>query len=322
MKGVISLNIGNIKINGIASLAPMAGVTDRAFREICSIFGASYLTSEMVSVKGLIYGDKKTLELINHTKDDKPFSIQLFGRELEDFTIATEIISEYNPNMIDINMGCPAPKIVKSGAGSFLMKEPKLCGKIVSAVKKVAKVPVTVKIRSGFDKNSINAVEVSKECELYGADAITIHGRTREQMYSGKSNLDIIKDVKDNVHIPVIGNGDIVDYSTAKFMMDYTNCDMVAVGRGALGNPWIFKKINSKNDQFIPDIQERVKFMKLHLNKLISYKGEPCAMKEARKHLAWYIKGITGAAVFRKKIFEMKNYSNFSTICSSLLEIE
>lgn len=313
--------IGNVKINGVASLAPMAGITDRAFREICSLFGAAYITSEMISVKGLVFGDKKTLQLISHSDTGKPFSIQLFGSSPDDFAEAAQIISKYSPDIIDINFGCPAPKVIKSKAGSFLMKEPKLCGKIVSAVKKNSNLPVTVKVRSGFDNNNLNAVDVAKECEFYGADAITVHGRTCKQMYSGKSDLDIIKRVKDSVKIPVIGNGDIINYSTAKFMIDYTNCDIVAVGRGALGNPWIFQCINSKTDSFTPSISERVKLMKYHLDKLILYKGEACAMKEARKHLAYYTKGIPGSAAIRKEIFQMENYSDFLQICDTLLEI-
>lgn len=314
--------IGNVKIDGIASLAPMAGITDRAFREICSLFGAAYTTSEMISVKGLIFGDKKTLQLVSHSKTDKPFSVQLFGSSPEDFAEAVQIISQYKPDIIDINFGCPAPKVIKSKAGSFLMKDPKLCGKIVSAVKKNSNLPVTVKLRSGFDNNNINAVDVAKECEFYGADAITVHGRTSKQMYSGKANLDIIKRVKNTVSIPVIGNGDIINYSTAKFMIDFTACDMVAVGRAALGNPWIFTSINSKTDSLKPAMSEKVELMKIHLNKLILYKGQTCAMKEARKHLAYYTKGIPGSAAIRKSIFQLEDYSDFLQICHSLLEIK
>lgn len=327
--------IGNIKINGIAVLAPMAGVTDRAFREICSIFGASALSSEMISVKGLIYHDKKTLQLLSDRKNDHknnalhsvstqsspPFIIQLFGYAPDDFSEATKIVSEFGCDIIDINMGCPAPKIIKSGAGSYLMKNPELCGKIVDAVKRSSKVPVTVKIRAGLDRYHKNAVEVAKQCEFYGADAVTIHGRTKEQMYSGEVDLEIIKNVVENVDIPVIGNGDITSYQKAKYMIDYTGCKMVSVGRGALGNPWIFKSINLNKDISPVTIDEKIKVMKLHIEKLILYKTETIAMKEARKHLAWYVKGIKGAAVLRKHIFEMKNIEDFNVICDILLKI-
>ena len=308
--------IGKIEIPELASLAPMAGVTDRAFREICSDFGASFLTSEMISVKGLIYNDKKTLELLSHKKDGKPFAVQLFGREPEDFYSAAKIVSNLGVDIIDINMGCPAPKIVKSGAGSYLMKEPKLCGEIVKAVKKATDLPVTVKIRSGIDENHKNAIQIAKECEYSGADAITIHGRTREQMYSGNADLDIIKNVANSVNIPVIGNGDITSYKKAKFMLDSTGCQMVAIGRAALGNPWIFKSINLKNDSFPLTIEERIKVMKAHIEKIIKYKGENIGMKEARKHLSWYIKGINGASILRKKIFEITTFNDFLKICN------
>ncbi len=328
--------IGKVKINGTAVLAPMAGVTDRAFREICSMFGASALTSEMISVKGLIHHDKKTLKLLSDRKNDcknsasceiptqncPPFIIQLFGYDPNDFIEATKIVGEFNPDIIDINMGCPAPKIIKSGAGSYLMKNPELCGKIVDAVKRSSKVPVTVKIRSGIDSNHKNAVEVAKECEFYGAGAITIHGRTREQMYSGETDLEIIKSVVKNVSIPVIGNGDITNFQKAKYMIDCTGCKMVAVGRGALGNPWIFKSINSNKDIPSPTIDEKIKIMKLHIEKLILYKGEALAMTEARKHLSWYVKGIKCATVLRKHIFEMKSLNDFNVICNILLKID
>ncbi len=329
--------IGNLKINGKAFLAPMAGITDRAFRELCSLFGAAVLTSEMISVKGLIYGDKKTFSLLSSPKNDlknglrdkneginnynTPFAIQLFGCNPDDFGEAARIISELEPDIIDINMGCPAPKIVKSGAGAYLMKEPDLCGKIVEAVKKNSKIPVTVKIRSGFDENNKNAIKVAKECEFYGADAITVHGRTREQMYSGEADLEIIKNVVSSVDIPVIGNGDITSYKKAENMINYTGCKTVAIGRGALGNPWIFKNINLKKDLLYPSIEEKIKLAKFHINKIIMYKGDNIGIKEARKHLSWYVKGIKGAAALRNQIFEMKNLKDFNIICNNLLNM-
>lgn len=316
------MKIGNIEINKFASLAPMAGVTDRAFREICSLFGVAYFTSEMISAKGLIYNSQKTFRMLERSEMESPFAIQLFGSEPEDFKKAVYLLSESKPDIIDINMGCPATKIVKENSGSALMKDPKLCGEIVKATVNESKVPVTVKIRSGWNKNSINAVEVAKICEYNGASAVTVHGRTKEQGYSGLSDLEIIKSVKDSVKIPVIGNGDVIDGNSAKRMKEYTGCDIIAVGRGAMGNPWIFSEINSAFDNetlFIrPTLSERAEIMKLHIEKLCRYKGENVGIKEARKHIACYIKGIDGAANFRKLAFETKTKEELISLCDKL----
>ncbi|MDO4503675.1 MAG: tRNA dihydrouridine synthase DusB [Clostridia bacterium] len=316
------MKIGNIEINKFASLAPMAGVTDRAFREICSLFGVAYFTSEMISAKGLIYNSQKTFRMLERSEMESPFAIQLFGSEPEDFKKAVYLLSESKPDIIDINMGCPATKIVKENSGSALMKDPKLCGEIVKATVNESKVPVTVKIRSGWNKNSINAVEVAKICEYNGASAVTVHGRTKEQGYSGLSDLEIIKSVKDSVKIPVIGNGDVIDGNSAKRMKEYTSCDMIAVGRGAMGNPWIFSEINSAfNDEILfiePTLSERAKIMKLHIEKLCGYKGESVGLKEARKHIACYIKGINGASYFRKLAFDAKTKDELINICDNL----
>ena len=316
------MKIGNIDINKFASLAPMAGVTDRAFREICSLFGVAYFTSEMISAKGLIYNSQKTFRMLERSEMESPFAIQLFGSEPEDFKKAVYLLSESKPDIIDINMGCPATKIVKENSGSALMKNPKLCGEIVKAAVSESKVPVTVKIRSGWNKNSINAVEVAKICEYNGASAVTVHGRTKEQGYSGLSDLEIIKSVKDSVKIPVIGNGDVIDGNSAKRMKEYTGCDMIAVGRGAMGNPWIFSEINSAFDNetlFIrPTLSERSEIMKLHIEKLCGYKGESVGLKEARKHIACYIKGIDGASYFRKLAFETKTKEELISLCYKL----
>lgn len=316
------MKIGNIDINKFASLAPMAGVTDRAFREICSLFGVAYFTSEMISAKGLIYNSQKTFRMLERSESESPFAIQLFGNDPEDFKKAVYLLSESKPDVIDINMGCPATKIVKENSGSALMKDPKLCGEIVKATVNESKVPVTVKIRSGWNKNSINAVEVAKICEYNGASAVTVHGRTKEQGYSGLSDLEIIKSVKDSVKIPVIGNGDVVDGATAKRMKEYTGCDIIAVGRGAMGNPWIFSEINSAFDNetlFIrPTLSERAEIMKLHIEKLCRYKGESVGLKESRKHIACYIKGISGASYFRKLAFDAKTKDELINICDSI----
>lgn len=316
------MKIGNIDINKFASLAPMAGVTDRAFREICSLFGVAYFTSEMISAKGLIYNSQKTFRMLERSESESPFAIQLFGNDPEDFKKAVYLLSESKPDVIDINMGCPATKIVKENSGSALMKDPKLCGEIVKATVNESKVPVTVKIRSGWNKNSINAVEVAKICEYNGASAVTVHGRTKEQGYLGLSDLEIIKSVKDSVKIPVIGNGDVVDGATAKRMKEYTGCDIIAVGRGAMGNPWIFSEINSAFDNetlFIrPTLSERAEIMKLHIEKLCRYKGESVGLKESRKHIACYIKGISGASYFRKLAFDAKTKDELINICDNI----
>ena len=313
------MKIGNIVIKGKASLAPMAGVTDKAFREICSLFGASYFTSEMISAKGLIYKSSKTYSLIDHSEKERPFAVQLFGNCPEDFYKGIHLLEKYMDkiDIIDINMGCPAKKIIKENSGSALMKNPKLCGEIVKAAKKASSVPVTVKIRSGWDEKHKNAVEVAQICESSGADAITVHGRTKEQGYSGKSDLEIIKKVKENIKIPVIGNGDITNFETAEKMMTYTNCDMVAIGRGAMGNPWIFKEIN-EGRKIIPTISEKIQIMKMHIQKLCIYKGERVGIKESRKHIAQYIKNIHKASEFRKMAFLAKSKEELMDLCDTL----
>ena len=313
------MKIGNVTIKGKASLAPMAGVTDKAFREICSLFGASYFTSEMISAKRLIYKSEKTYSLIDHSEKERPFAVQLFGNCPEDFYKGIHLLEKYMDkiDIIDINMGCPAKKIIKEKSGSALMKNPKLCGEIVKTAKKASSVPITVKIRSGWDEKHKNAVEVAQICESSGADAITVHGRTKEQGYSGKSDLEIIKKVKENVKIPVIGNGDITNFETADKMMTYTNCDMVAIGRGAMGNPWIFQEIN-EGRKVIPTINEKIQIMKMHIQKLCIYKGEEVGIKESRKHIAQYIKNIHKASEFRKMAFLAKSKEELIDLCDTL----
>lgn len=297
------MRIGNVEISGNAALAPMAGVADRAFREICTDFGASYVVTEMVSSKGISYNSEKSAQLMVVENSPCPAAVQLFGDEPETLAYAAEFAMKYSPDIIDINMGCPAPKISGNGSGSALMKNPKLCGEIVSAVKNAVGIPVTVKIRKGWDNDSVNALEVAKYCEDNGADALTIHGRTREQFYSGKADWDIIAQVKEALSIPVIGNGDIIDAKSAAAMYEQTNCDYIMVGRGALGNPWIFRQINAwfDRDTFIvpPSIDERLSVMYRHIKLACECKGERVGIREARKHIAWYLKGFHGAAAFR-----------------------
>ena len=239
------MKIGNLEIKGYACLAPMAGVADRAFRELCMSYGAAYVISEMVSSKGLTMQDKKSKELLFLSDAERPAGAQIFGDDPEIMANAALKAMEFSPDFIDINMGCPAPKIAGNGGGSALLKNPELIGKIVKKVVEVSPVPVTAKIRIGWDKNSINAVEIAKIIEAAGADAITVHGRTKDQMYAPPVSLDEIANVKKAVSIPVIGNGDIVDGKSAKLMLDMTGCDFLMVGRGALGNPWIFQCINA-----------------------------------------------------------------------------
>ncbi len=316
------MKIGKLKINGIAALAPMAGITDRSFREICADFGASLFTSEMVSVKGLIYESKKTFSLINRGIKEYPFAVQLFGNDPKDFYKAVKLISNFLPDIIDINMGCPATKIVKENSGSALMKTPELCGEIVYAVKQACNLPVTVKIRAGWNSESINAPEVAKICEQAGCSAITVHGRTKEQGYSGTSNLEIIKKVKESVKVPVIGNGDIISVESAEHMIAITNCDMVAIGRGAMGNPWIFSQVNNwyRKDKFTAKIplKEKSRVMRIHINKICEYKGEKIGIKEARKHIAAYLKGFPDAAELRRQAFISANKTQLLEICDYL----
>ncbi len=316
------MKIGNKEINGYAALAPMAGVTDRAFRELCVSFGASYVVGEMVSAKGLVYGSEKSRELLVLSEKERPAAVQLFGNEPETMAKAAKIAMEYSPDIIDINMGCPAPKIAMNGCGAALMKEPELCGRIVRAVKDAVPVPVTVKLRKGWDKNTVNAVEVAKICEASGADAVTIHGRTREQQYMPAADWEIIKQVKRAVRIPVIGNGDITSAELAAEMVERTGCDMVMIGRGALGNPWIFSEISRLLGHDRPSLPvsdaERITVLLRHVARMCEYKGENVAMREARKHAAWYFKGMRGAAALRKRAVEMNNYEDLIELCRSI----
>jgi tRNA-dihydrouridine synthase B len=320
------VKIGNVSIEGKAVLAPMAGVADRAFREICTRFGASYVVSEMVSSKALEFQDKNSRELMVLGKAERPAGIQLFGDNPATMALAAQKAMEFSPDIIDINMGCPAPKVATNGAGSALMKNPGLCGEIVAAVKGAVTVPVTVKIRKGWDKNAVNAVEVAKICAQSGADAIAVHGRTRDQMYAPGADWDIIRQVKEAVSVPVIGNGDVVDAQSAALMLKQTGCDLVMVGRGALGNPWVFLQINAYLTDSCrilppPGIYEKMLVMLQHITLMCQYKGEFRAMREARKHVGWYMKGLRGAAEFRRRAGHLETLKQLEELTRDALEL-
>lgn len=307
------MRIGNVNIDGYVALAPMAGVADRAFRELCMEFGACYCVSEMVSSKGISYNSAKSAQLMELSEKEHPCAVQIFGNEPETMAKAAQFALNYKPEIIDINMGCPAPKISGNGSGAALMKDPVLCGEIVKEVVKAVDIPVTVKIRKGFDDENINAVEVATICEKYGASAVTVHGRTRAQYYSGKVDLDIIRDVKNALSIPVIGNGDVTSADDAKRMFEYTKCDLLMVGRGALGNPWVFKNINAYfnlDKQVTPTFEEKMLVMKNHIEKLAENKGEYVGMKEARAHIPHYFKGFSGAAKLRNDACRVSTLSD------------
>ena len=300
------MKIKDIEFENNIFLAPMAGIADRAFRELCINYGAGYTVTEMVSSKGLTMGDKKSKELLTLGEIENPAGAQIFGDDPEIMAQAAKKCLEFHPDIIDINMGCPAPKIAMNGGGASLMKNPKLAGEIVKAVSEAVDIPVTVKIRKGWDDESITAVELAEIAEKNGASAITVHGRTRQQMYSGKVDYDIIAKVKKAVDIPVIANGDVTDEQSAAIMLEKTNADAIMIGRGALGNPWIFRRINAylSECRVLPDvsINEKMAVMLKHIQKIIEYKGEYTAMREARHHAAYYTKGIRGGAALRKEI--------------------
>ena len=319
--------IGNVEINNKIVLAPMAGVSNPAYIKICEEMGAGYAVTELLSSEAIIRENKKTFDMLSGFNEiNIPVAIQIFGSNPKTMGTAAKILVDtYNAKIIDINMGCPVPKVaIKSQAGSAIMKNPKLVFDIVSAVVSAVNVPVTVKIRSGWDFNSINAVEIAKICELAGASAITVHGRTRSQLYSGKVDLDIIKSVKENVSIPVIGNGDITDITSAQKMLEYTKCDAIMIGRGALGNPWLIKELSSYLDnQTIPekpDYKSKIAMCHKHLSYLLKYKSEKVAILEMRSHIAWYIKGLPMYKEIQNQVFKAKTKEEINEILDNYLK--
>lgn len=319
--------IGNVELKSNALLAPMAGVSDRAYRELCMRFGAGYCVSEMVSSKALSFNNKKSEDLMETSDFERPCGIQIFGDDPECMAEAALHAMKNTPDIIDINMGCPAPKISTNGSGSALMKNPELCGKIVEAVVRTSNVPVTVKIRKGWDENTPNAVEVAKICEQAGASAITVHGRTRMQYYKPPVDYDIIRLVREAVKIPVIANGDIDSAQKAKEVMDKTGCQLVMIGRASLGNPWLFEQINSyiKNPDIplhYPTIEEKLDVMTEHIKTMIEYKGEHMAMLQARKLVVGYFKGMRGAAALRGEAGKISTFDDLYALKQKALSLQ
>ncbi|MBE6797706.1 MAG: tRNA dihydrouridine synthase DusB [Ruminococcaceae bacterium] len=318
------MKIGNLEIKGYAALAPMAGVADRAMREICRAHGAAYTVGELTSSKGVSLGDRKSGSFLACFQAERPFVSQLFGSEPDIMADAARHAEKFNPNFIDINMGCPAPKVAGNGGGSALLKNPQLAEDIVRAVVNAVSLPITVKIRTGWDEDSINAVEIAKRVEAAGAAAITVHGRTRKQMYAPGIDYKTISEVKRAVKIPVIANGDVCDGKSAKYMYEVTGTDFVMVGRAAMGNPFVFEQINAymKDGTILapPTIEQRLDAMMKQIELMLKYKDPHNAIMESRKHTAWYLKGMRGAAALRRECGEISSIDDIKAICQKALE--
>lgn len=318
------MKLGRWELAANAMLAPMAGVTDRAMRELCRRFGAVATVGEMVSSKGLVQGSKKSAVLMEIGENEMPSAIQLFGDEPEAMARAAVLAQEYHPAWLDINMGCPAPKIAGNNSGSALMKNPELASRIIRAVKAESSIPVTVKFRKGWDEDHVNAVEFALMAEASGADAVAVHGRTRKQMYAPPVDWEIIRNVKEAVSIPVIGNGDVVSPETAKALYEASGCDLVMIGRGALGTPWLFSQVT----QYLttgrydpaPTLEERMALMVEHITMAVGYKGEYVASHEARKQCGWYISGVRGAAQLRRAAGELQSLDDVKRLAERVLE--
>ena len=316
------LKIGNVELENRYILGPMAGVTDLPFRLLCKEQGAGLLCMEMVSAKAIYYNNRNTESLLEIHPDETPVSLQLFGSDPKIMSEMAKRIEERPFAILDVNMGCPVPKVVRNGEGSALMKEPKLVYEIVSALVKAIDKPVTVKIRKGFDDDHVNAVEIAKIIEEAGAAAVAVHGRTREQYYSGKADWDIIRQVKEAVSIPVIGNGDVTSPQKADVLVRQTGCDGIMIARGAEGNPWIFSEMIHWEETGElpprPDKDEIREMMLKHARLQLEYKGEFCGIREMRKHVAWYTKGLKGAARLREKVNAVESLEELENLLTSL----
>lgn len=317
-------SIGGVTPSSRALLAPMAGVTDRAYRELCAGMGAGYCVSEMVSSRALSFGSKKSGELMEISDSERPCGIQIFGDDPKCMAEAALSAMKNKPDIIDINMGCPAPKISGSGSGSALMRDPELCGRITAEVVRAVDIPVTVKIRKGWDDSSVNAVEVAKICEQAGASAVTVHGRTRQQFYKPPVDYEIIREIRQSVSIPVIANGDIDSAKKAAQVLAFTGADYVMIGRASLGDPWIFSQINSYLDDpaaplRVPSVEERLETMVAHVAKMVEYKGEYIALRQARKLVTGYFKGMRGAAALRAEAGKIETMEDLIMIKNKIL---
>ena len=312
------MKIGKLNLSNPVILAPMAGVTDQPFRRLVREMGCGLVYSEMVSDMGLIYQNERTLEMLRIEADERPVALQIFGSEPEEMAKAAKIVAAVKPDTIDINMGCPAQKIVKNGEGSALMKTPELAYRIMAAVVDAVEIPVTVKIRSGWNLSNINAVEMAGLAEKAGVAAVAVHGRTREQFYSGQADWGVIKEVKESVSIPVIGNGDIRSPQDAVRMLEETGCDAVMIGRGAQGNPWLFRQIVRYLEDGVllpgPTLEERIDMVLRHLDMLTEHKGEYIAVREMRCHASWYTKGLRRAAELRLRFNQAQSKDDFAAV--------
>ena len=316
--------IGNIEIKGYAALAPMAGVADRAMREICRAYGSAFSVGELTSSKGISVGDKKSHTLLFCSDKERPMASQLFGREPETMAQAAKKALEFKPDFIDINMGCPAPKVSGNGGGSALLKDLPLAQKIIKAVVDAVPIPVTVKMRTGWDENSLVSPELAKMCEDAGASAITVHGRTKKQMYAEGIDFKTIEQTVNAVNIPVIANGDICDGKSAKYMYEQTGCAFVMVGRAARGNPFVFEEINAymENRSYSPpSLEKRFEVLMKQVELMAEYKADRRAFLEARKHTAWYMQGLKGAAELRRMAGAVSSYSDIEAVCQKALEL-
>lgn len=318
------MKIGNVQLDNEVFLSPMAGVTDLPFRLICKEKGCGMLYTEMINAKALCYDDENTKKMLKIENEEHPIAVQIFGSDPEFMGKAAAIMNEYPNEILDINMGCPAPKVIKNGDGSALMRNPKLAAEVLSSVVKNSKKPVTLKIRKGWDDDSVNAVEIAKLAEECGISALAIHGRTREQFYSGKADWDIIAEIKQSIKIPVIGNGDVFEVEDAVNILEKTKCDAIMIGRGAQGNPWIFKRINHymKTGEILtePTIEEKIKTAIKHMDLAVNEHGEYVAVREMRKHIGWYLKGLKNSARYRDQINKITDYKEVIAMLEEYME--